>query len=233
MADDRPVEDPPEMLARLATELEDLKATMLARMVRRPTGDVEIAIRKTPKPGTLFMQGQTVSRATYAPLWQWVNDNGLLVAGLFTSADGTTTFGLPNFTDRVPVGASSTLALGSLVGANSLTLLTANVPSHDHTVSSVGNHQHQRTGNNRYTNSTASHNGHFNGAQNNPPYAVGTGTNYINPNDLMTSTPAHNHTVDAGDPDGGHSHTATGPTATATPIDNRQSSIAINWAIWA
>jgi microcystin-dependent protein len=45
--------------------------------------------------------------------------------------DGSTTFNLPNYTNRMPYGA----AIGTTGGADTTTLITANLPSHTHTFS--------------------------------------------------------------------------------------------------
>lgn len=135
MADDRPVEDPTQQVARLSRELDDLKSTVLARLTRRPTGDVEMTIRETPKVGTLFLQGQTnLLRTDYPNLWAWAQDQGLVQTGLFTTGNGTTTFGLPNFAGRVPVGSGTlsgnTYVPGTLVGSASISLTQAQMPNH-------------------------------------------------------------------------------------------------------
>lgn len=56
---------------------------------------------------------------------------GLAFGNTF-GGDGITTFGVPDLRDRVPVGVSDTVTLGSTGGANSVTLVTANLPAHSH-----------------------------------------------------------------------------------------------------
>jgi microcystin-dependent protein len=46
--------------------------------------------------------------------------------------------GTPDLRDRFIVGAGSTYAIGNTGGANSVTLTEAQIPSHTHTISSVG-----------------------------------------------------------------------------------------------
>lgn len=46
--------------------------------------------------------------------------------------DGITTFGVPDLRDRVPMGVSDTVALGSTGGSASVTLSTENLPAHGH-----------------------------------------------------------------------------------------------------
>ncbi|MGO9603601.1 MAG: phage tail protein [Candidatus Binataceae bacterium] len=80
----------------------------------------------------------------------WAFCNGSLMAiaqneTLFTligttyGGDGVTTFALPNLQDRVPVhqgtGGGQTLILGESGGESQVTLTSAQLPSHTHTVS--------------------------------------------------------------------------------------------------
>lgn len=116
---------------------------------RRAVGDIEPSF--TIKPGTLALNGQVVSRTTYANLWSWVQANGLVAAGLFTAGDGATTFGLPDFRGRVLVGAGVfggvTWNVGTTAGANTITLATNQMPSHNHSVAVAthGTHDHAVT----------------------------------------------------------------------------------------
>jgi microcystin-dependent protein len=79
--------------------------------------------------GYLLCDGAAVSRVTYLTLFT--------VTGVtYGSGDGVTTFNLPDLQTRVPVGknASGTFAtLGATGGAETHTLLTAEIPSHTHT----------------------------------------------------------------------------------------------------
>lgn len=233
MSDERPVEDVTAALARMQKEMDDLKSTAMARANRSPTGSVEPTIRVTAPAETLFLRGQIVSRATYAVLWQWVNDNGLLMPGLFGPADGSTTFGLPNMSGRVPIGVGTlgadTYALGQEVGAASRVLALANMPAHDHGgVNSAGSHWHAQNFN---TGGGGTHGGHH--------FTWG----YIISNGAgdLAYVPNANNADDAGN----HSHHVGGDTGTTgshthtldsagsgTAFDNRQASIAVNWLIW-
>jgi microcystin-dependent protein len=227
VADDRPVLTDVAQIAQMQRQIDDLRSTVLARAGRSPTGTIEPSILLAPKPDTLFLQGQVVNRADYPTLWQWVQDNNLLSVGLFGPGDGSTTFGLPDWRGRVLVGAG-TLAVGALVGSDSVTLATANIPAHSHTVSNPGNHIHDRTGANEFTNMAGLHDGHNDrsgtsmaGSPPDPTVRYGIATDGT-----------HNHTVAPGDPSGAHTHTVSGPTGTVTPIDNRQASVAVNWLVY-
>lgn len=136
MADDRPVEDVVGQLATVTRKLKDLRETVLARLASRPTGDIEPTIRSTAKVGTLILNGQVVSRATYPALWQWAQDQSLVISGLFTVGDGSTTFGLPDFRGRTIVGVgtlgSDTYTLGQTFGEARHALSNAEGPTHNH-----------------------------------------------------------------------------------------------------
>jgi len=117
-----------------------------SRTYRRAVGDIEPAL--AVKDDTLVCNGQVVSRSTYARLWSWVQTNSLVKTGLFTSGDGSTTFGLPDWRGRTALGAGVfagvTYNVGDLVGAASQVLSTAQMPSHDHNVAVAahGTHDH-------------------------------------------------------------------------------------------
>ena len=91
--------------------------------------------------GFLTCDGSAVSRTTYADLFAVVGTN-------YGSGDGSTTFNLPNLTDRTAVGKSPTKSQYSTGGANSVTstgnlgggagnttLTTPQLPVHNHPVS--------------------------------------------------------------------------------------------------
>lgn len=86
-----------------------------------------ISMWPTPAPPTGFLlcNGAAVSRTTYAALFA-------IVGGLFGAGDGSTTFNLPNYQDRMPIGAGSSYAANSQGGAATHTLSTAELPSHAH-----------------------------------------------------------------------------------------------------
>lgn len=226
--DDRPVEDLPGAIAALRKDFDDFRTTMAARANRLPTGSIEPSILATPKADTLFLQGQIVSRATYPGLWQWVVNNNLLQVGLFGPADGSTTFGLPNFQGRVLLGAGTlgtdTYAIGALIGAARPVIASTNLPTHDH--GTHGNHSHNDSG---FTNTVGNHGSHHNGNG----YIISNGSADLAfvPNDSINDRGGHNHTVDTGFPSSAGGHTAFG-SASPTGLDVRQPSLAVNFMIW-
>lgn len=97
-----------------------------------------------PNSNWVFANGQALSRTTYA----------LLFAACGTTygvGDGSTTFNVPNMTDRVPVGSGGTYSRGQQFGAATVTLTTSQIPGHNHSFSgslsggsaaSAGSHSH-------------------------------------------------------------------------------------------
>ena len=90
--------------------------------------------------GYLGCTGANVSRSTYSALFA-------LIGTTHGAGDGNTTFGLPNFQNRMAIGKSGTYALGTTGGAttatatisgsvsvtvNNHTLTTSQIPSHTH-----------------------------------------------------------------------------------------------------
>ena len=185
MADDRPVGDVVDELGALKKLVDDMRTTLMARTSRRPTGDIEPTIRTTAKPDTLILDGSTPLRADYPVLWQWVQDQSLVVTGLFTVGNGTTTFGLPDFRGRVLRGKGAAEAIGALTGSDSLTLSTAQLPSHTHTAGGAGNHGHSFS-----TDAAGSHGGHV--AQN--LNAATGGVSTITADNTGNSQGNHSHT---------------------------------------
>lgn len=233
MADDRPVEDPATAIVALRNQLNDLQSTVNARVGSRPTGDIEPTLRLTPKAGALFLDGSAVSRTTYAVLWQWVQDQGLIISGLFTVGDGSTTFGLPNFQGRVVIGvgtlSSVSYALGATGGNASITLTAANLANHTHTgtISSDGQHQHGFL-----TAQGGDHGSHFPTGTINVSNGTGTVFGLAAWNSAGSGSGTHNHDGTTAF-NSNHNHTVTvAGTGTTTAVDPRPPYIAINWEIW-
>jgi len=90
--------------------------------------------------GFLECNGQAVSRSTYSALFA-------IIASTYGGGDGASTFNVPDLQDNVAMGKSGTKALASTGGANTVTstgnvggstanatLSTAQLASHNHTV---------------------------------------------------------------------------------------------------
>jgi len=85
------------------------------------TGTINMWPTASAPTGYLLCQGSAVSRATYAALFA-------IIGTTFGVGDGTTTFNLPNYTNRMPYGATVGTTGGSA---------DAVVVSHTHTATST------------------------------------------------------------------------------------------------
>ena len=106
-----------------------------------PSGSLTMYAGTSAPEGWLLCDGSAVSRAAYADLF------GALGTA-YGVGDGSTTFNLPNFADRFPVGAGSSYSEGDTGGADSVTLTAAQMPSHTHNDGTLaaatnGDHSHQ------------------------------------------------------------------------------------------
>lgn len=88
----------------------------------------------------LLCDGQAVSRTTYAELFAQLGIT-------WGAGDGVTTFNVPNLIDRSPMGAGGSIVPTptQLAGAATHTLITSEIPSHNHGVTDPG-HNHQPSG---------------------------------------------------------------------------------------
>jgi microcystin-dependent protein len=105
-----------------------------------PIGHTEPCLKSTAPAQTLFMQGQLISRTTYADLWAYANASGNIVSeavwsagqkGSFSVGDGSTTFRLPDLSGCTLTGYDATQTefniLGKTGGAKSHTLTAAEI----------------------------------------------------------------------------------------------------------
>jgi microcystin-dependent protein len=98
----------------------------------------------------------------------WSGSIGSIPSGWYL-CDGSN--GTPNLTDRFIIGAGSTYAVNGTGGASSVTLVTANMPSHTHTVNDSG---HSHTVTSAVASSAATGGG--SGAFASPPVTTSTST---------------------------------------------------------
>ena len=212
-----------------------------------PIGGVIDYFGSTEPSGWKYPNGQAISRTTYSSLFD-------LLGTAFGSGDGLTTFNLPDMRGRVAVmrDASAgvitgTDTLGSTEGAQSVTLTTAQIPSHNHaiTVTSATTGITASTGNNS-ANPTVTDSGHSHGpggsSTNFVTRAAGgsagftaTGSNVISTTTTATASGtanlsvsgSHTHTVSITDT--GHVHTASADNAGGGGShQNMQPSIRVN-----
>lgn len=91
-----------------------------------PIGSMQLwSSQSMPSAKWLLCNGQAVSRTTYASLFARIGT-------IYGSGDSSTTFNLPNFTDRVPIGAGGNYQAGATVGSAEITLTEAQVPLKPH-----------------------------------------------------------------------------------------------------
>ena len=87
--------------------------------------------------GWLKCDGSAVSRTTYAKLFQ-------VIGTTYGTGDGSSTFNLPNFNGRTPVGVGTSTATGAT--AHTLGQMEGSedaiVPYHNHTTTTTGGHTH-------------------------------------------------------------------------------------------
>jgi len=89
-----------------------------------PIGTIMLYGAELAPPGWILCDGIEVSRVTYADLFA--------VIGIFWGdGDGTTTFNLPNFIDRSPMGRGA-YDIGQTAGEFTHTLTTNEIPAHEH-----------------------------------------------------------------------------------------------------
>lgn len=156
------------------------------------SGDLKATARAAAPTGWLMCDGAAVSRTTYADLFA-------AIGTAYGAGDGTTTFNLPNLIDRVPVGASATIARGATGGSKTHALVASEMPSHNHPVT-VGVRSQSHSHDSKYPGVTSALNG--------------TGTSYtlFSPNvaddtkiTTVTAT-SHDHPASSSDVGGNGSH---------------------------
>lgn len=104
-----------------------------------PAGMIVSTAGSAEPSGWLLCDGRAVSRATYATLFAALGGAGTP----FGTGDGSTTFNLPDFKGRTPIGSGlgsglTSRALGAKPGEESHFLLTSEMPAHTH----GANHSH-------------------------------------------------------------------------------------------
>jgi microcystin-dependent protein len=97
-----------------------------------PSGTIAMWPTTTAPTGFLLCNGTAVSRTTYSALFS-------VLGTTFGSGDGSTTFNLPNYTDRMPLGTGTiATSVGQTGGSQTTTLTTDNLPAHSHPVVDPG-----------------------------------------------------------------------------------------------
>jgi microcystin-dependent protein len=94
-------------------------------------GEIRIFAGNFAPVGWAFCNGQTVPISENEVLFQLI--------GTTYGGDGIQTFNLPNLQSRVPVHVGPGFALGQAAGSEDVTLGTAQIPAHSHTVLATTN----------------------------------------------------------------------------------------------
>lgn len=145
------------------------------------SGDLKMAAYATPTSGWLLCDGSAVSRTTYSSLFSAIGTK-------YGSGDGSTTFNVPNYKGKSPIGVDSGEAsiddAGKSIGSINHTHTT---PNHQHTIAThthdMGNHTHTAPA---HTHSIPSHThsvpAHYHGATGNgADIAIGTSGSHTHP----------------------------------------------------
>lgn len=122
--------------AAVGTNTTQLATTAFVAANTTPTGSISMWPTATAPTGFLLCAGTAVSRSTYAALFT-------ILGTVYGAGDGSTTFNLPNFVNRSPIGAGSLYAANTQVGSKD-----AVVVSHTHTGTTGGqsaDHTHNYT----------------------------------------------------------------------------------------
>ena len=170
-----------------------------------PIGALLSFAGSTAPLGWLMCDGAAVSRATYAALFA-------VIGTTYGVGDGSTTFNVPDLRNRVPVGSGSTYTRGQTGGAATVTLSSAQMPSHSHTFSdtssSAGSHGHSGS-----ATSDGSHSHSYYSAGSRSDLLAGGGTGAATSATGTTSSGgSHSHSVSINSA-GDHTHSISGTTS--------------------
>lgn len=108
------------------------------RKDRLHTGSILPFAGGTIPEGWLLCNGQEMNRNIYSDLFS-------LIGIVYGAGDGAATFNLPDIKDCMPIGVSTSHANNS-TGGGTITLTTANLPTHSHVVNTAPDHTHKQIG---------------------------------------------------------------------------------------
>jgi len=111
------------------TQLATTAFAMGAAALVSPSGEIKMWPTATAPTGFLLCTGAAVSRTIYASLFA-------VIGTTFGAGDGTTTFNLPDFDNRFPVGAGDLYSVAATGGSKDAVAI-----SHTHSVTDPG-HTH-------------------------------------------------------------------------------------------
>jgi len=114
--------DSPQILDNAVTAA---KIAAAAKSLLMPTGLIAIWPSAVIPTGWLLCDGAAQSRSIYSALFA-------VIGTTYGVGDNSTTFNMPDFKDRAPVGKSSTIVLNERLGDKTITLVESQMPSHLH-----------------------------------------------------------------------------------------------------
>jgi microcystin-dependent protein len=153
-----------------------------------PTGVLAMFVDTSPPSGWLLCDGSEVSRTTYADLFSIIGTD-------YGNGNGSTTFNLPDFRQRFPMGKAASGTGATLGDTGGAINHNHTVPNHVHTMPS---HQHTVDIGSFSTSTDGSHT--HNEVSGTSPGAAATG-----PYDIQAN--------------GNHSHTVNPPNSSTTIVD--------------
>jgi len=111
---------------------------LLQTTVIQPAGIIQMYGGITAPTNWLLCDGSAVNRLTYIKLFT-------AIGTIYGVGDGSTTFNLPNLTNKMPIGkgTGSFNTLNNQGGAETFTLATTNLPAHQHF---IGNNAYAASG---------------------------------------------------------------------------------------
>lgn len=199
-----------------------------------PSGVINMWATSSAPTGWLLCDGTAVSRTVYASLFA-------VLGTTYGVGDGSTTFNLPNFKGRVPVGLDSAQvefdALGEVGGAKTHTLLTAEMPSHTHTQDSHNHTQNSHNHTQDAHNHTQDAHDHLNyymtgtGGSHSHTYDKATSGNVLRASGTLNTSPAVTNTSTNTSTAAAHDHSSIAYTLTNTATN--QATTATNQATTA
>ena len=97
-----------------------------------PIGAITLWSGTTTPQNWLLCDGREVSRETYSELFA-------AIGTMWGAGDGSTSFNLPNYTDKFPIGAGGDVDLAETGGEKEHTLTVDEMPPHKHNIKSSSN----------------------------------------------------------------------------------------------
>jgi microcystin-dependent protein len=178
--------------------------------VERLPGEMVMYGGAAAPTGWLICDGTPVNRSVYAALYAVLGTS-------YGAGDGETTFNLPNLSGKVPYGVDGSNARGATGGANTKTLLTANLPAHTHTANHTHTMDVQGSHDHGLDRSTAT-------GGSNVTIPQGSGTISGTTHGAIEDDGLHSHTINA-------ANITTSSVGSGTAFDNRSAYQAVNYIV--